>query len=110
MFEYTPEQLRQMIPNYYSEEELFEAKKNPVFIHYTTGFSNRPWREPCTHIYKDIYRKYQDQTEFAGQYENEPLNRNANMLKIAYKKLPFPVYKAFNAVISDISYRKRRLK
>lgn len=110
MFEYTPEQLQKMIPNYYTEKEIIEARENPVFIHYTTGFSNRPWREPCTHIYKDVYRKYQNQTEFAGHYENISLNRNANMLKMAYKKLPFPVYHVFDNIVSDISYRKRRLK
>jgi len=110
MFEYKPEQLRKLIPNYYSEKEILEARENPVFIHYTTGFSNRPWREPCFHIYKDVYRKYQNQTEYADQFENEPLNKNANMLKMAYQRLPFPIYRVFDNIVSEISYRKRRLK
>lgn len=34
---------------FYLQEELDEAKKNPVIIHYTTGIVGRPW-EKTVHI------------------------------------------------------------
>lgn len=95
MFEYTPKQLSIMNPGYYDESELKEALDNPVFIHYTEGFSNRPWRINCTHPLSHKYKEYQDLTPYAGMMDSTPLNRNAQIVYQAYKSLPFPIYRLF---------------
>lgn len=43
--------------SFYSQEELDEAKKNPVIIHYTTGLVGRPWEDKCTHPRREDYIK-----------------------------------------------------
>jgi len=46
--------------DYYSSDEFYEAKANPVVIHYTTcfAFAGRPWQEGCTHPEKSAFDKY----------------------------------------------------
>ncbi len=41
--------------SFYSQEELDEAKKNPVVLHFTTGLVGRPWEENCIHPMKEEY-------------------------------------------------------
>lgn len=107
MFEYTPKQLKILNANYYTENELKEAFENPVFIHYTEGYSNRPWRKNSTHPMRGIYRKYQEMTEFKGNYEDRTLNSNAQKMLWAYKKLPFEMYKM---ILLLIEVRKNILR
>ena len=59
MFTYTADKIKKMykIKQYYSQEEIEDAIKNPVFIHFTDGFFNRPWNRNCSHPKKDIYLK-----------------------------------------------------
>ena len=45
--------------NYYSEQELAEAIRNPVIIHYTTNMRMiRPWYTNTNHPYADFFKKY----------------------------------------------------
>lgn len=104
MFEFTPEQLKMMNQGYYSIREIEEAKENPVFIHFTEGFCNRPWREQCTHPYAYLYRKYQEMTPYAGWIEKHGLNKHTQIVKWVYEHLPFPVYRFF---CMCLSVRKR---
>lgn len=108
MFEYTPKELQVMNPGYYSAEELQQAKQSPVFIHYTEGFSNRPWRDTCTHPYMQLYRGYQDRTPFAGQLDHAPINRNSQILLFVYKHFPFFIYRVLLSVILQIKSFKRK--
>lgn len=43
--------------SYYSREDVLEAKKHPVIIHYTSFYLQRPWFSFSLHPYKDNYRK-----------------------------------------------------
>lgn len=102
MFEYTPKQLQIMNPGYYSEQELREAKENPIFIHFTEGFSNRPWRVNSSHPNKDLYLKYQSMTPYSGELEHADINKNSSIVYKAYKTLPFPLYRLFLYLILKI--------
>lgn len=108
MFEYKPKELQKMNPNYYSEQELREAKENPIFIHYTEGFSNRPWRDTCTHPNRDLYLKYQAMTPFAGQIEHATINKHSEIVYRAYRYLPFSIYRLFLYLILKIKLIKER--
>ena len=46
------------ITNYYSQNDINEAKRNPVFVHFTPSFSKRPWIEGSKHPLKAIYKEY----------------------------------------------------
>lgn len=54
---------------YYSQEIINEAKENPVFIHFTPGFSKRPWIRGCRHPLQNKYFKYLAMTPWKNELE-----------------------------------------
>lgn len=46
------------LSNFYSENEVKNAKINPVIIHYTSFFLQRPWFTFSLHPLKNVYRSY----------------------------------------------------
>ena len=63
---------------FYSEEEMEEGKKHPIFIHFTAGVANRPWMENCKHPLKDIFLKYKAKS----LYKNVPLEKDSRSTKL----------------------------
>ena len=49
---------------FWNRDEIEEAQKNPVVIHYAGGASCKPWYKECRHPSKDLYYKYKDRTIF----------------------------------------------
>lgn len=47
---------------WYKKDEFFEAKNNPVVIHYAWA---KPWRYFCDHPLRSKYREYRNETLFA---------------------------------------------
>lgn len=41
--------------SYYSEQEILDAKKNPVFLHFVRFTTSRPWEKGCRHPYRDKF-------------------------------------------------------
>ncbi len=60
LFELNSKQIKQIygIRSYYSDEELAKARKSPVFVHFTSGLTTRPWEEHCKHPLREEYWKY----------------------------------------------------
>lgn len=50
---------------YYSLEEFLQARSNPIILHYTSFFAERPWFRFCLHPKKNIYRDLLQETPFA---------------------------------------------
>lgn len=48
--------------NYYTQQEINDAKVNPVFLHLTPGFSKRPWIKGSRHPLKAKYWEYLQKT------------------------------------------------
>lgn len=42
----------------YSDEEIKEARKEPLFVHFTPNLTTRPWMEHCKHPLATEYWKY----------------------------------------------------
>ena len=59
------------IANYYSQNDINEAKKNPVFVHFTPSFSKRPWIEGSKHPLKGIYKEYLLKTPFKNNEQQK---------------------------------------
>lgn len=77
------------IKNYYKQSELNFAKQNPIIIHYTECFYNRPWRKKCTHPYKHIFANYKS----ISPWNDDPLEdkniSNLDKVKVLlFKYLP----------------------
>ncbi len=110
MFTYTADKIKKMykIKQYYSQEEIEDAIKNPVFIHFTDGFFNRPWNRNCSHPKKDIYLKYMEKSHWKDQIDDVKLNRNVTIMKEMYNILPFKIYCIFTTVIAK--RKEKRIK
>ena len=63
---------------FYSEEEMEDGKKYPIFIHFTAGVANRPWMENCKHPLKNIFLKYKARS----LYKNIPLEKDSRPMKL----------------------------
>lgn len=76
--------------DYYSETELKEAKNNPVYIHYTPAFVNRPWIKGSKHPLMGLYKKYLDMTPWKGTdlYKDER-SIVEKMVAFLYNYFPF---------------------
>lgn len=57
VYSFTNRMIKRMyyLDDYYPQEEILEARKNPAIIHFTTGLLGRPWEENCQHPLKDKY-------------------------------------------------------
>ena len=75
---------------FYSQREIDEAKNNVVFIHYTQGFTTRPWIKGCKHPKKDIYLRYLGETPWNGvNLERDKSKLRVKFIKWLYIYLPF---------------------
>lgn len=77
---------------FYSKIEIEEALENPIYIHYTPGFTTRPWIKGCKHPKKDVYIKYLKMSPWSN-YKLERNNQKARVkiINCLYNNLPFKV-------------------
>ena len=81
-----------IVKNNYSEE-LLNAIKNPVILHYT--WKPKPWEAGCEHPLKNMYYIYLEQTEWKNYTisEKKPLNLLKSIYKIMVRfGLKTPIY------------------
>lgn len=84
--------------NYYSQEQIVEAKRNPIFLHFTPSFSKRPWVKGSVHPLKKKYLEYLSKTPF----KNNMLQKDNRDFKI---KLLEKIYWIFGARIYKILFK-----
>ena len=101
-FKFTREQIVSLFKmnTYYSQNELDEAVKNPIVIHYTDEFFNRPWFRNCTHPFKEVYLRYLSMTPWKDcDIQFKELTRNCKIQNWVHKNCPFFVYKSMIRLI-----------
>lgn len=110
----TSKQLKKLylMKNFYTEDELNDAKKDIRIIHYLTKFYNRPWFKTCTHPMKEKYLYYLEKTDFQKDLLNGELSKKIKLQKNIYEKMPFAIF-VFIQRIFDIRrkfncYRKHK--
>ncbi len=59
---------------FYTEDEIIDAKNNPVILHYTPSFTTHPWEQNCRHPLRRIYSNILDMTP----WKNAPLEKEKN--------------------------------
>lgn len=84
------------IKEYYSSQEMEEARKHPILIHYMNELYNRPWcknskNQMWNHPYQALYMAYQKKLGIC-QKEKESLSVRTKITRYSYKMLPFPVF------------------
>ncbi len=93
------------IDNYYTQNELDEAVKNPVIVHYITKFYNRPWFKSCTHPLKNLYIESLEKTPFKTTLPDKKLPIKIRIRKFIFNHFPFFVYEFFERIL-DIKRKK----
>lgn len=79
--------------NFYSQDELDEAKSDPCIIHYLAGFYNRPWCRKCSHPKRKEYLKYRQKTEYRDKKLSEnKLPKRIAIIGFLYHHLPVNVF------------------
>lgn len=59
---------------FYIDEEIADAKHNPVILHFTPSFTTHPWEENCKHPWANAYRETLAKTPWSGY----PLEKEKN--------------------------------
>ena len=69
--------------NFYTDEQVQQAKNNPVIIHYTRNFYmlSRPWVEGCDHPMTAKYLEYKELTPWKEMHKDT----RSNIMKLKYK-------------------------
>lgn len=101
----TEKQLKKLykLREFYTEEQLEIARKDPYIVHYISKFYNRPWFEECTHPYKSDFQKY-----YMDKLKSNPFNKKVKARKFVFDYFPFVVYNNMEKIL-DIK-RKKSIK
>lgn len=82
------------VSNYYSEEEINRAKREPCIIHFTGYPDARPWEKECHHPLKKVFWKYQKEgnifLEKNKDVGDRRIRRKLRLLKFRF--LPYDIY------------------
>lgn len=90
------------LSEYYSDLEINEARKFPVFVHFTPNMTTRPWIEHCVHPLKEDYWKYRQKTHFPKKmYQKDTRNIYRRILGWVYRTFPQLLY------VNSIQLNKR---
>lgn len=78
------------VNNYYTKEQIEEAKNDPIYLHFTPSFSKRPWVEGAKHPLKEKYVEYLMKTPF----KTTILEKDSRPIKIKLLEKIFWVFGA----------------
>ena len=85
---------------FYSEEVIQEALKNPVYIHFTPGFTTRPWVKGCKHPKSQLYLDYLKKTPWKeNKLEKDKSKIRVKFMNWLFTKFP---YKYANKISKSI--------
>ncbi|MDD3040492.1 MAG: glycosyltransferase family 8 protein [Bacteroides sp.] len=76
--------------NYYTEDEIQEAFKSPIIVHFLRFCGESPWNKNTVHPCKQNYEKYLDQSDWR-QYKIELTKNSGYIFKVEramYRVLP----------------------
>lgn len=83
--------LYQIAGKYYSKNEILEAKRHPVIIHFVPEFVGRVWEYECRHPKKKLYREYLDCTIWRNQLVHTEMNESVKMRMIHWIQCRLPL-------------------
>lgn len=92
------------IDHYYEDNQLQEAEKNPIIIHFTEGYYGRPWNKKSTHPYKQYYISACEQLGMNAFIEDKKLSRRKYITVWVHSHMP---EKIFALYIKLLGLRKK---
>lgn len=76
--------------DFYSENEIVNAKEHPVIMHYTPSFTSRPWCKNCKHPLRMLYWENLAQTPWKGvRPEKSKEKWYVKLINWRYRSIPF---------------------
>ena len=72
---------------FYSKNEVMNAKKNPVIIHFTRNFymKSHPWKKGSVHPFTKVYRQYMSMTPWKNLWEDNRTPKQEFKYKLWHK-------------------------
>lgn len=90
---FSPKKIRKYFKDhseFYSEEEISEAKAHPVILHFTPSFTTRPWVKHCVHPLRKLYWEVLAKTPWAGSKPIADTRKwYLKIIEWRYRCLPF---------------------
>ena len=75
---------------FYSEDVIQEALLDPIYIHFTPGFTTRPWIKGCKHPKKELYLSYLEKTPWKDtKLEKDKSKIRVKVVNWIYRNLSF---------------------
>mgnify|MGYP001024511290 CR=1 FL=1 len=107
IYSFSAKTIRRMyfLDSFYSQEELDDAKKNPIILHFTTGLVGRPWELNCSHPMKEEYLKVAK----ASPWKEDELLPDSRKLSVKifsalYRHAPLFVTETVYRIISKLAH------
>lgn len=85
--------------NYYLENEILKAKKNPVIIHFTGYPDRRPWEKGCKHPRRRLYLKYARCSKIGVNFISKKITRQRRIELIKFRYLPYSIYSIIRRIV-----------
>lgn len=81
------------LKHYYSDSELSEAVRHPVFVHFTPNMTTRPWEKNCKHPMKTEYWRFRSKTKFKEvKLDEDKRSFKLRILGWTYRNLPIQLF------------------
>lgn len=75
---------------FYSENEIMDAKEHPVIMHYTPSFTSRPWCKDCKHPRRALYWENLNKTPWKGAKPEKSKDKwYVKLINWRYRNIPF---------------------
>lgn len=93
-FTYNVKQLKSLfsISDFYSQQEMNEAKNDIVVIHYLNYFYGRPWKTNCQHPMLKYFDNYAKKYKIDIDKVPEPMAKEKLLRSYIQKYLPFAIH------------------
>lgn len=76
--------------DFYSENEIVNAKEHPLIMHYTPSFTSRPWCKDCKHPRKMLYWENLAKTPWKGAKPEKSKDKwYVKLINWRYRIIPF---------------------
>jgi len=76
---------------FYSKDEITQAVKAPVILHFVPEFVGRVWQKDCTHPKKKVYNRYLSMTDWKGNIQPSQNKKTIKQHLIEHIQCRWPI-------------------
>lgn len=92
---------------YYCENEIVNARENPVILHYTEALATRPWYRKSTHPKRDKFEYYMKLSNWSDlEYVDDTRSLKMKLVSALYRNLPFGIASNLMKVLHNVNHIK----